>query len=168
MSDIAKLAKRLRDEDYYKTDLHDAAADALEAQEAELRSFRNQRWESGMTHQFEVGKWYKTRGGHDALIYDVNFKGVDGYTIRGKIKFDIYDVFSGWRSDGAFRPSGTEDPRDLMPPVEREEFWGNVYVGYIRSWPSSQIAEKRADPDRIGLIHIVIEGDDFTVEKVMR
>lgn len=32
MTDIGELVKQLRDEDYYKADYHDAAADALEAQ----------------------------------------------------------------------------------------------------------------------------------------
>jgi hypothetical protein len=123
--------------------------------------------ENNMTHQYEVGKWYKTRGGHDVLIYDVNFKGPNGYTISGKIKGDDYETCVRWQSDGAYWPNGIEDLRNLMPPVKREEFWVNVYKGHTCNWPSSQLAEKHASPARIGVFCIVIEGDDFTVEKVM-
>jgi len=80
----------------------------------------NERWGSGMTHQYEVGKWYKTRGGEDALIYDVNFKGHSVYTILGKIKGVSDEERASWKSNGAYWISGCEDPRDLMPPVERK------------------------------------------------
>jgi hypothetical protein len=122
-----------------------------------------------MTHEYKVGERYKTRGGQDALIYDVNFNGPHGYTISGKIKGDDYETCVRWDSGGAYWPTryGIEDHRDLMPPVKRKEFWVNVYKGSVDAWDSSQLAEKHAGPGRIGVIHIVIEGDDFTVEKVM-
>jgi hypothetical protein len=55
-----------------------------------------------------------------------------------------------------------------MPTVERKEMWVNVYSGYTIAWPSPRLAERKVGRDRIGVIRIVIEGDDFTVEKVMK
>jgi len=46
--------------------------------------------------------------------------------------------------------------------------WVNVYKGHVGAFALSRHANRHAGPERIGLIHIVIEGDDFTVEKVMK
>jgi len=118
-----------------------------------------------MTHQYKVGEWYKTRGGHEVLVLDVNYKAEHGRMIIGKIKRDNVDELITWESDGTFL-GGMSNPYDLMPPVERKELWVNVYNSYTQSWSSKELADKNADHDRVGLLRITIEGDDFTVEKV--
>ena len=57
-----------------------------------------------------------------------------------------------------------------MPPVKREELWVNVEVVSDRYmffyWHSKDQADNNITGDHFGMIRIVIEGNDFTVEKV--
>ena len=128
-----------------------------------------------MTYEYKVGEWYKTRGGHEVLVLDVNYKAEHGRMIIGKIKGDNGEELITWESDGTFL-GGMSNPYDLMPPVERKEFWVNVYEDFAIDWASKELADKCARKEssdrcvagaRLGLIRIVIEGDDCTVEKVM-
>ena len=120
-----------------------------------------------MTHQYKVGEWYKTRGGHEVLVLDVNYKAEHGRMIIGKIKRDNVEELIIWESDGTFL-GGVSNPYDLMPPVERKELWVNVYNSHHGSnaWSSKELADKHADNDRVDLLRIVIEGSDCTIEKV--
>jgi len=118
-----------------------------------------------MTYEYKVGEWYKTRGGFEAQVLDVNYKSEHGRMIVGKIKRDNGEGLITWESDGTFL-GGMSNPYDLMPPVERKELWVEVYDGYTQSWSLRESVDKRADDGRVGLLRIVIEGDDLTVEKV--
>jgi hypothetical protein len=119
-----------------------------------------------MTHEWKVGEWYKTRGGYEAQVFDVNYKSERfGQRIVGKIKRDDADLLVTWWSDGTF-VGGMSNQYDLLPPVERKELWVEVYDGYTQSWSSKESVDKRADHGRVGLLRITIDGDDFTVEKV--
>jgi hypothetical protein len=120
-----------------------------------------------MTCEYKVGEWYKTRGGHEAQVLDVNFNSVVGLTILGKIKYDDCEMVYSWTRDGRYStiaPTGF----DLLPPVGRKELWVNVYNSYLGSnaWSSKELADKHAEDDRADLLRIVIEGDDCTAEKV--
>ena len=121
-----------------------------------------------MTYEYKVGEWYKTRGGYEAQVLDVNFNSGGGKPLLGKIKFDDREVPYTWKKDGNWSQAGTPSEYDLMPPVERKERWVNVYKECVGSgsWSSKERAEENADCNYIGMIRIVIEGDDFTVEKV--
>jgi len=119
-----------------------------------------------MEHQWKVGEWYKTRGGDDAQVLDVDFKNKEG-AILGKIRYSEEDEDYGtWYKDGNWK-LWSEHKNDLVPPVERKELWANVYKNWL-SCPekTKDEAKKSALSECIGMIHIVIEGDDFTVEKV--
>jgi hypothetical protein len=123
-----------------------------------------------MTYEYKVGEWYKTRGGHEAILHDVNFKGQGGLTLLGKVKLDSYEMACNWTKDGRYSIHAPTD-FDLLPPVERKEFWVNVYK--TRPGSSAWLSKENADICRargggIGLIRITIEGDDFTVEKVRK
>ena len=120
-----------------------------------------------MTHQWEVGKEYKTRGGAVATILDVNFKGRAGESIIGKVKIDGREIVFTWDCDGFYWRSKTEHQHDLMPPVETKELWGNVYKDcVVEMHLSPTIANILAEEGRIGLVKITITGDEFEVEKV--
>ncbi len=120
-----------------------------------------------MTYEYKVGEWYKTRGGFEAQVLDVNYKSEHGRMIVGKIKRDNGEGLITWESDGTLL-GGMSNPYDLMPPVERKELWVNVYNSYHGSnaWSSKELADKHADDDRVDLLRIVIEGDNCTAEKV--
>jgi len=120
-------------------------------------------------YKFEVGKEYKMRGGLVATILDVNYKGGGGYKIAGKINKDGCEQVMVWRSDGAVFPSKNSHPYDLMPPVETKELWVNVFTSHVVWWGAKDDAMRyMLNDDRIGTIHIVIEGGDFTIEKVAK
>ena len=119
-----------------------------------------------MTHQWEVGKEYKTRVSYVATILDVNFKGCAGESIIGKVKIDGREIACTWDCDGFYWCSKTEHPYDLMPPVETKELWINVYDEFGGIWSNKEVADKHAADTRIGLLKITITGDKFEVEKV--
>ena len=119
-----------------------------------------------MTYEYKVGEWYKTRDGLEAQVLDVNYESAGcGRLIVGKIKRDNGEDLITWESDGTFL-GGMSNPYDLLPPVERKELWVNVHPECAVIWGSKEDAEYLAGPGRIGMMHIVIEGNDFTVEKV--
>ncbi len=122
-----------------------------------------------MTYEYQVGEWYKTLGGFEAQVLDVNYKSAGhGQRIVGKIKRDNGEGLITWESDGSFVGEKQPNQYDLLPPVERKERWVNVYKECVGSgsWSSKERAEENADCNYIGLIRIIFEGDDFTVEKV--
>lgn len=119
-----------------------------------------------MTHQWEVGKEYKTRGGYVATIFDVNFHGRNGRTIIGKVKAYGREEIFVWKSDGSFLGKEHPDNYDLMPPVETQEIWVNIYPAKARHSSPRAWADEAAGDNRIGLLKITITGDEFEVEKV--
>lgn len=118
-----------------------------------------------MAHQWEVGKEYKMRNGETVEIMDVNYRGLSGQSILGKIKRYNYDEVITWGRDGSFASEKRKHGHDLMPPVETKELWINVY-GEFGGWSNKELADKQAASARIGLVKITITGDEFEVEKV--
>ncbi len=86
-------------------------------------------------------------------------------TIIGKIRINGREEVRTWTKDGRYSNNGPNG-YDLMPPVERKELWVNIHSEHAVIWRSKEDAEYLAGPGRIGMMRIVIEGDDFTVEKV--
>ncbi len=120
-----------------------------------------------MTHQWEVGKEYKMRNGEAVGIMDVNYRGLSGQSIIGKIKRYNYEEVMTWGSDGSFTSEKRKHRYDLMPPVKTKKLWGNVYKDCVVGMHSSPtIANTLAGEGRIGLVKITITGDEFEVEKV--
>jgi len=115
--------------------------------------------------EFKVGECYKTRGGYEAQVLDVNFNSGGPMTIIGKIRINGREEVRTWTKDGRYSNNGPNG-YDLLPPVEHKELWVNVNKRQAAIWSSKQKADRGADSTRLGLIRIAIEGDDFTVEKV--
>jgi hypothetical protein len=119
-----------------------------------------------MTYEYKVGEWYKTRVGYEAQVFGKGGGMWGGLKVFGKIKVGDQEERVTWCGDGSFYSKETQHKYDLMPPVERKELWVNIHSEHAVIWRSKEDAEYLAGPGRIGMMRIVIEGDDFTVEKV--
>jgi hypothetical protein len=118
-------------------------------------------------YKFEVGR-YKTRGGFEAQVLDVNFNSVGGKVMLGKIKLNDYELACTWEKNGKKHfLNDSPSECDLMPPVETKEIWLNVYPEpALCHYKSKSLADEYSNINRIGQIKITITGDKYEVGKV--
>jgi hypothetical protein len=96
-----------------------------------------------MAQKFEVGKIYRTRGGHSARLYSLGEDCVDG-RMHGAISWAPLPEYSWkawtWAKDGKFLTSKNNHDADIIPEPRE---W-NVIV-----WPDGQVASVAFFPDDI-------------------
>ena len=116
-----------------------------------------------MTHPvFIVGRTYKTRDGHEALIYRTDAPG--DYPIHGRVGKEV----RSWTAAGGYYPGSGNRGSDLMPPAPERinlKVWANLGVhGEMIVWKTEISARHCAPPvaDRTAvpcMLVAIVEGD---------
>lgn len=91
-------------------------------------------------YKFEVGKTYKTRDGHEAVIYA--FYPNQEWCYHGAIKFEDDWLVTNWTKEGAIL--------DLMPP--EGYFYINIYESSSGTlYPANKTHTCKRDADQVSI-----------------
>jgi len=105
--------------------------------------------------EIDIKKKYRTKAGHDVVIYQVRAEGV--YPVHGAIGSQV----QSWTADGSLVCGGYIDELDLVEVKEKRSGWINIYSmpqqGDFRGagmYNTRELADDRASENRIACIRV--------------